>query len=83
MYIEYLHSTLGSKSRRTGTYYLAAIYMDAGLVVYGIDFVIVLNSLLPHHDSKSNGLKSERQETLLIQVVQADYTVKHPSVVVG
>lgn len=26
----------------------------------GIDFVIVLNSLLPHHDSKSNGSKSCR-----------------------
>jgi hypothetical protein len=24
-----------------------------------IDFVMLLNSLLPHHDSKSNGLKSE------------------------
>jgi hypothetical protein len=29
-----------------------------GLEFY-IDFVMLLNSLLPHHDSKSNGLKSE------------------------
>jgi hypothetical protein len=29
-----------------------------GQVSY-IDFVMLLNSLLPHHDSKSNGLKSE------------------------
>jgi hypothetical protein len=27
----------------------------------GIDLVIVLNSLLPHQDSKSNGLKSAKE----------------------
>jgi hypothetical protein len=30
-----------------------------------IDFVMLLNNLLPHHDSKSNGLKSEREINLL------------------
>ena len=30
-----------------------------------IDFVILLYSLLPHHDSRSNGLKSEKQVKLL------------------
>jgi len=38
-----------------------------------IDFVMLLNSLLPHHDSKSNGLKSEikRNESARFEVFTA------------
>jgi hypothetical protein len=42
-----------------------------------IDFVMLLNNLLPHHDSKSNGLKSETNRNQSATVKASSY--KHQS----
>lgn len=49
---------------------------DQGLTIHR-DFVILLNRRLPHHDSRSNGLKSKKQKIKMNKILRIFSFYKH------